>query len=225
VPEVADISGVLKREQDALAIETRIAQCPPFVAVSDLAEVTRVPSQLRFHHPASLEKLPGAKGVAFIVTCPSLNSKVLWVGAANDKYRDEYLTFLDSAYGISMTSLPPGYDVDHLYNRARALHYGLTYVRLALVRQAVNRSHGAAYEKDITRNEAARERRHMKLMDEITSMKYFGFLSPLRDDPREAEIDAYAAFAAAKLGLDPQEIRRGILLLRKKASTPWARAE
>ena len=95
--------------------------------------------------------------------------------------------------------------VDHLYNRARALNYGLQYVRLALVRHAVNRSHGAAYEKDITKNEAGREKKDMKLMDEITSMKYFGFLSPLRDDPLEAEVDAYAAFAAAKLGLDPQD--------------------
>ena len=78
-------------------------------------------------------------------------------------------------------------------------------------------------EKDITRNEASRERSDMKLMDEITSMKYFGFLSPLRDDPRESEIAAYATFAASTLGLDREQIRNSVLYLRQKASTPWAR--
>ncbi len=68
-----------------------------------------------------------------------------------------------------------------------------------------------------------RVRKDMKLMDEISSMKYFGFLSPLRDDPREAEIDAYAAFAATKLGLNATEVKENALYLRKKASTPWAR--
>jgi hypothetical protein len=60
-------------------------------------------------------------------------------------------------------------------------------------------------------------------MDEIACMKYFGFLPPLRSDPRDEEIDAYATFAAAKLGLDADDVRNSVLYLRKKASTPWAR--
>ncbi|HWE00243.1 MAG TPA: hypothetical protein VG345_14425 [Bryobacteraceae bacterium] len=62
-------------------------------------------------------------------------------------------------------------------------------------------------------------------MDEIASMKYFGFLPPLQGNPRDAAIEAYATFAAAKLGLNAEDVRKSIQYLREKASTPWARAE
>ena len=222
MPKLPDIASVIKREHDALAAETKIAQCPPFVALNDMDDVARVPTKLRSNNPATVTALQGAKGSAFVVDCPSLQSTALWVGTNNDHYRTDYLGFLNSSYQLGLTSISAPYDVDHLYNRSRARVYGLKFIRMALVAYAPNRSHGASYEKDITRNEARRERRDMKLMDEVTSMKYFGFLSPLRDDPRESEIAAYAAFAASNLGLDPAEVRKSILHLRQKASTPWA---
>lgn len=218
-----DVGGVVRRERDALAAETRIAHCPPLVAVNDIYEVARVPSQLRWNHSATVKALPGAEGAAFIVDCASLESNCLWCGTDNNTYRADYLRFLNATYQLNLYKIPPSYDVDHLYNRSRAQIYGLQFIRLALVEGRANRSHGAAYEKDITTNEAMRVSKGMKLMDEISSMKYFGFLSPLRDDPRESEIDAYVAFAASKLGLDPIEVRKSILYLRQKASTPWAR--
>jgi hypothetical protein len=193
----------------------------PFVAVNRMDDVARLPTKLRWDHNATAKSLPESRE-AFIVDCPSLNSSVLWVGTSNDDYREDYLNFLNSTYELGISAIPAPYDVDHLYNRSRARMYGLQFIRLALVGQAPNRSHGAAYEKDITRNEALRERRDMKLMDEITSMKYFGFLSPLRDEPRDNEISAYATFAATKLDLDPAEVRKSILYLRSKASTAWA---
>lgn len=221
-PKPFDIHEVIRGEQKALAAETRISKCPPFVAVNKMDDVVNFPTSLRWSHKATVQRLPEAKGQAFVVDCPSLQSTVLWAGTNNDDYRDDYLRFLKTKHHCDLPKIPPPFDVDHLYNRARAQMYGLQFIRVALVGHAANRSHGAAYEKDITRNEAQRERRDMKLMDEITSMKYFGFLSPLRDDPREAEIQAYSAFAAAKLGLDPIEVRKSVLYLREKASTPWA---
>ena len=218
-----DIASVIEGEHEALAAETRIAKCPPIVAVNDIEEVTRVPSKLRWNHAATVRALPGANGRAFVVGCVSLKSSVLWASANSEDYREDYLRFLNVEYKLNIPKIPPPYDVDHLYNRSRALLYGLRFIRLALVKDSANRSHGAAYEKDITTNEAARERRDMKLMDEISSMKYFGFLSPLRNNPRAAEVTAYANFAASKLGLDPNEIRESIRYLREKASTPWAR--
>jgi hypothetical protein len=223
MPKLPDVASVIRREQDALAAETRIAQCPPFVAVNSMDDVAQFPTKLRLDHKATVAPLTAAKGVAFVVNCESLNSAVLWVGTDNDYYREDYLTFLNAAYELGISKIPEPYDVDHLYNRSRAKMYGLRFIRLALVGQAANRSHGAAYEKDLSKNEAMRERRDMKLMDEITSMKYFGFLSPLRDNPRDDEISAYATFAATRLGLDPEEIRQSIAYLRQKASTPWAR--
>ena len=221
--ERLDVASVIKREHDAVVMETQIAQCPPLVASNNTDDVARLPTRLRWHHPAVITELRDAKGAAFVVVCPTLNSTVLWVGTENNHYRADYLSFLNGVYDLGIASIPPPYDVDHLYNRSRARIYGLQFIRLALVADAPNRSHGAAYEKDITRNEASRERSDMKLMDEITSMKYFGFLSPLRDDPRESEIAAYATFAASTLGLDREQIRNSVLYLRQKASTPWAR--
>jgi hypothetical protein len=218
-----DVEGVIQREHDALAAETRIAQCPPLVAVNNMDEIARVPTKLRWNHQTSITTLSGAKGAAFVVDCPSMESTALWVGTGNDHYRDDYLTYLKTTYKLDIPTVPAVYDVDHLYNRSRARGYGLQFIRVALVVGPANRSHGGAYEKDITTNEALRVRKDMKVMDEISSMKYFGFLSPLRNDPRESEIAAYANFASTKLGLDSEQVREGILYLRQKASTPWAK--
>ena len=45
----------------------------------------------------------------------------------------------------------------------------------------------------------------------------------MRSDPRDAEVNAYATFAASTLGLSFKEVRDNVLLLRDKASTPWAK--
>lgn len=218
-----DVAAVIQREHDALASETRLAQCPPIVAVNQMDDVGRVPSALRWNHPTTVTPLANAKGGAFVVDCPSLQSTALWVATANDAYRDDYLAYLNGTYHLNLSKVPAEYDVDHLYNRSRARMYGLQFIRVALVVGSANRSHGGAYEKDITANEALRVRKDMKVMDEISSMKYFGFLSPLRNDPRESEIAAYANFASAKLGLDPAQVRESVRYLRQKASTPWAK--
>jgi hypothetical protein len=220
-----DVAGVIQREHDALAAETRSAQCPPLVAVNNMDDVARVPSKLRWNHPATVTPLQNSRGLAFVVDCPSLESTALWVATGNDDYREDYLRYLRSAFQLDISKVPASYDVDHLYNRSRARMYGLRFIRLALVAGAANRSHGGAYEKDITTNEELRVRKDMKLMDEISCMKYFGFLSPLRNDPRENEIQAYVNFASTKLGLDPAQVRESVLYLREKASTPWARKQ
>jgi hypothetical protein len=219
-----NVDSVIESEREAMIAETRIAQCPPFVAVNNMEVVAQYPTVLRSAHPASVKPLNGAKGSAFVVECASLQSTCLWVATASDSYREDYLQFLRSTHGLQIASIPNAYDVDHLYNRSRAQIYMLGFIRLALVKGAANRSHGASYEKDLTRNEAARVRKEMKLMDEISMMKYFGYLSPLRANPRAAEVRAYASFAASQMGLDADEICKSVQYLRGKASTPWARS-
>ena len=199
-----------------------MAQCPPLVAVNNIDDVSRIPSSLRWNHPTTVTALAGAKG-AIVVDCPTLKSTALWVMTSNDDYRNDYRLYLNSTYDLGLEKVPAEYDVDHLYNRSRARMYGLEFIRVALVVGPANRSHGASVEKDLTRNEALRVRKDMKLMDEIATMKYFGFLSPTRSDIRESEIAAYANFASTRLGLDPEQIRDSVLYLRQKASTPWAK--
>jgi hypothetical protein len=223
-PAARGVERVIQREREGLIAETRFAQCPPFVAVNNMDVVAQYPTSLRSKHPAKVNKLQGAKGSAFVVECPSLQSTCLWVATSSGTYREDYLGFLRSVHGLQIAAIPSGFDVDHLYNRSRAQIYMLEFIRLALVRGAANRSHGASYEKDLTRNEAARVRKEMKLMDEISMMKYFGYLSPLRSNPRAAEVRAYANFAASQMGLDADEICKSVQYLRTKASTPWARS-
>ena len=214
---------IVKADQDALAAETRAAQCPPFVAVNELEIVRTMPSAFRAAHPVTITPLEPSSTRSYVVDCPSLHSKVLWVTTANNQYREDYLAFINRTHSLTLTAIPKSYDVDHLYNRTRAQSYAMKFIRTALVGYTPNRSHGAGYEKDITTNEALRFRKDRKLMDEITCMKFFGFLSPLRSDPRDAEVDAYATFAASHLGLSFKEVKDNVLLLRGKASNPWAK--
>src|SRR4051812_27460512 len=115
-----DLAAVIGREHDALAAETRIARCPPLVAVNDMDDVSRVPSALRWNHSAAITSLPESDDAAFIVDCPSLNSTVLWVATNSNKYRVHYRNFLNTTYGLELSAIPSRYDVDHLYNRSRA---------------------------------------------------------------------------------------------------------
>src|SRR5438874_13300045 len=118
--QLSDIYAVIRREQDALALETVIGKCPPFVAVNDLEEVTRVPTSLRWDHKTTVRPLPNSTGLASIVDCPSLESTVLWVETNNSHYRDEYLLFLNSEYHFGLSKIPAPFDVDHLYNQKPA---------------------------------------------------------------------------------------------------------
>ena len=154
-----DIHAVICREQDALAAETRISQCPPFVAVDKLEDIVSLPAALHRSHKASLRQMPEARGGGYIIDCPSLQSSVLWVATSNHSYRDDYLQFLNTTYQLNLARIPPPVDVDHFFNRARAQRHGLQFIRLALADHTTHRSHGAAYEKGITRNEALHARR------------------------------------------------------------------
>ena len=227
MPSTTDLTSILADEQDALAAETRLSKVPPYVAVHDMGQVATTPSIFRNDHPATVRPLANARGGSMIVDWPSLSSKALWIDLNADKhdnyYKTDYVLFLNTEYQLGMDNIPETFDVDHLYNEARARNYGLRYVRLALVHYRVNRSHGSGPEKDVTRNEELRSPGRPKQMEELISMKYFGFLPPLRSDPRDQEVQAYAAFAQSKLGLDPDAVRDSIRYLRKKASTPWAR--
>ena len=210
------------QERKGLCAETRLSGVLPFVAVNDPAVISRVPTLLRSRHPASVRPLPGSRSGALIQDCPSLSYSSLWVAAENDDYQSDYLLFLRSRLRQNLPAIPSGFHVDHLYNRARARQYGLAWIRTALVPASVNTSHGAGYEKTITKAEALRERRDMKTMDEITCMKFLGFSSPLKGQSLHQNVEAYVRFAAQAFGLPEEEVRRNILELMEKAASNWA---
>lgn len=70
------------------------------------------------------------------------------------------------------------YDVDHLYNRERAIHFGYAYVRMFPVLIEANRSHGGGYEGAITEADAGWRVKKLRLMDTVSMRKLHSALSP-----------------------------------------------
>lgn len=102
----------------------------------------------------------------------------LWVDPALTNYVDLFRTFLSDHAKVDASALSVNHDVDHLYNAARARNFGYKLVRLFPIPYRINRSHGAGYEKAMTDSDIGRHRKPMKLMDEVSTMKFFGIKSP-----------------------------------------------
>ena len=206
---------IMQAERDGLKAEERISHCPPYVAVADMEIAAHSPMNLRRQAPVTCSRLEGRGDQAFAMDCPALHYKALWVLAADSNYRKYYREFLGQEHKLQLEALPKEFDVDHLFNRQRAIKYGYRYCRMALVGYSANRSHGASYEKIATQGTRQRGDCTRVLMDEITHMKYYGFMSPSEANPRPEEIEAYARFAAVEFGQDPSETRESIATLLK----------
>jgi len=209
------IQDVMTQERDALLGES-LTKIPflgsgilPFAAVTDPDVLVRSPTFLRSMHPVTLEALPGRdRGMAFVQTCSTLKYKFLWVHADNDKYRDDYKTFLKQVHKVS-EDLPKSIAVDHLYNRDRALSLGTPFIRTVLAHESINSSHGAGYEKSRSRNGlGAIGRDHT--MDTITLLKLCGIPSPRKGRPLTAQMRAHVNQIAALYGLKVEEMEQEI---------------
>jgi len=216
------LETVRRRERDALLgeyvipVDSAGTQAPPYVAISSLVDLTTTPTQHRRRHPLGIEAFPtGDIAQGFVQCCASLNYKYLWLPPEDDSYRDKYIAFLKRHHGVS-TALD-GYDVDHLFNRQRAIDLNLTHVRMVLLGPGENRSHGAGYEKGRTIGRIGTPGRQRGI-DEITLMKLCGIRSPRRNQPLTPEMLAHIQGIAAMFGLPPLEIERNIRDLMEVAS-------
>ena len=201
------LSSIFRAERDGVKAEARIGGTLPLVAAASMEIVSTRPTMLRKDYPVQITGLEGLGEEVRMVPCPGLLYKTLWVTADNDRYRQNYLAFLRQSHGLQLERIPEPFDVDHMFNRARALRYGYKYVRLALVDSKVNQSHGAGYEKTVTRGNRERLDTTRALMDEIGCMKFFGFMNPSESRPRKDEIDSYARFAAAEFGMSEADVK------------------
>ena len=174
------LERVITEEREALTAEflfpagiSRI-QIPPYCAVPEFQVLRITPSELRSRYPIFVEDLqPGTPGRAFVQICPGLRYRFLWTHVDNDAYRDDYVFFLRKHHNMHISDLPSSYQVDHLYNRARAREMRLPFVRTVLLPKSVNMSHGAGYEKSRTRSGVGVPGRQRKI-DEIVLMKLWG---------------------------------------------------
>lgn len=104
--------------------------------------------------------------------------KSLWVDPRRNNYVEIFRKFLSEYCGVDPVDLTKRHDVDHMYNRERAVNFGYSFVRMFPIPVGANRSHGAGYEKAMTESDVGRRRKVMKLMDEVSTMKFLGILSP-----------------------------------------------
>jgi len=105
--------------------------------------------------------------------------------------------------------MPTGYDLDHLFNRARASDLTLPYIRLVLLAQGENCSHGAGDEKSRTKRGIGKPARERGI-DELMLMKRCGVRGPRKNEPLSPEMIAHIHRTAALFTTRPHEIEQNL---------------
>ena len=141
----------------------------------------------------------------------------LWVDPRSDSYVRYFRKFLETLCGVDASALTTTYDIDHLYNRERAINFGYAYVRMFPVRIGANRSHGAGYEKAITEADLGRRAKLMKLMDTVSMLKLNNALSPRVGGAFTPEQQEVIAKVAAALGISVREVEAEIDAMMSRA--------
>jgi hypothetical protein len=129
----------------------------------------------------------------------------VWVRATFSKYKPAYLVFISHAYGVTLSGDDvPGYEVDHLSNKAYA-PTGQEFIRVEAIPKAANQRWGVNFESRRTENTDARQSHGLSYM---SCAKLAG--QPPPSGPNDTTgINALVAYFTS-IGLDPQEARNGV---------------
>ena len=193
-------AGIVNRLQGAIVGESaRMGRIPIIVAVQTL-DILKGYWRNYPRHGVSFDKFDDRDN-AIVQKGPC--GAMLWMDPVADGYRAAYGKFLQQHWGATRDLTNSGYDVDHVYNRARAKQYGYKFVRMFLVRADANRDHGRAYEKQIGSVEANRRVKIMKLLDGMSELKVLG-LPAVKNGLLTPEHHAAAQRAATQYGIPLQ---------------------
>jgi hypothetical protein len=141
----------------------------------------------------------------------------LWVNPRSDSYVRYCRSFLTSLCQVDASRLTERYDVDHLYNRERAIQFGYAYVRMFPVLLEANRSHGGGYEAAITKADVGRHVKTMRLMDTVSMLKLHSAHSPRVGGQFSAAQQATIAQIALALEIGAAEVEREIDAMMARA--------
>ena len=172
------------------------------VGVRDLSYLERHAARSR----GRVAPLEGKRGTCFVVADGS--GADLWVRTAPSIYGDYRSAFIDFAsrhLGATLNDDLGAWDVDHLFNAARAKAYGLSHVRVGLVDAAANRSWGRTFESRIGRREPQRHK-NVFLGTPIIFAKIFGLLAPRSNLHVTAVIEQIIAALIHAKAIDRHEI-------------------
>jgi len=141
----------------------------------------------------------------------------LWLDPRKSNYVSLFRTFLTQHCGVDASGLTNENDVDHMFNRERAIQFGYAYVRMFPIPPGPNRSHGAGYEKAMTAADEGRRAKVLKLMDEVSFMKFFGILSPSVNGGFSASQRGHMQAMADIFDLPVEQIEQGVSGLMSRA--------
>lgn len=191
---------------------------PPYVAIPDFEVLKTTPSDLRLRFPITVEPLVGSKnGRSFVQTCSRLNYKFLWTHVDNDNYRDDYLAYVRNHHHVMVDAIPQNLHVDHLFSRARAKNLQLSFVRMILLRDSINTSHGAGYERARTQGRIGTVG-NQRGLDEIGLMKLCGVASPCKGSLLTPPIRAHLQAMSVLFGIPVSELEQNVYELMDVAA-------
>ncbi|MCK7611213.1 hypothetical protein [Roseibium sediminicola] len=193
--------------------------------------------QVQVEHPGQLGRLAFAdrrdgtfqarqlagsslENVAFIERPgnPDQNASV-WVRAGYSGYQKAWLNFIEQVYDLKATATDlAGYNIDHLYNRARSP--GLAgFVRIEAINGAVNQAWGRNFERAVSRNATGSNKRERNTMSWTIAAKLMG--QPPPRGPNDHQGIARLVQFFARNGLSAADAKRGVENMLTHAY--WAR--
>lgn len=202
---MSSVHAIIQARNADLIRRFREDMLPPHAALTDLAGAPSNPAL----GGGEIEALPGRRGPK-IWRKATDHETSLWVPPAYGAYRAAFFDFLRHVYGTVDMTDALSYDVDHLFNRARASPNAM--IRVEGVLAGINRSHGAGYEKTAGAGPVAQARqtdmRPFTKVEFISILKVLGLEAPTsaQDRPRMDRIRA----ESRRLGFPPDIIEAGI---------------
>jgi len=143
----------------------------------------------------------------------------LWVRAGYSGYQKAWLSFVEKVYGQNATAKDlAGYNIDHLYNRARSP--GLAgFVRIEAINGAVNQAWGRNFERAVSRNATGSNKRERNTMSWTIAAKLMG--QPPPRGPNDHQGIARLVQFFSRNGLSAADAKWGVENMLKHAY--WSR--
>jgi hypothetical protein len=146
---------------------------PPVVATRDIESLALTVT----YGGGTVENLAGeSEGIIWRFSAADDSS--LWVRPNFDRYRAVYKQFIEKIYGSVDWDGFEIYDVDHLFNRARAFDTS-TLLRVEAVAKSVNRQHGFSFERSNSKSDIEKANgRDGRKLTFISVLKLAGINAP-----------------------------------------------
>lgn len=174
------VSAIIQRRIARLAARFNADAQPPLVAVADVAQAAATFA----YGGGRVEPLAGFEGRAVVWRRDTPDDSSVWAHPA-DPHRAIFASFIETAYGAVDWTGFSAFDVDHVFNKARAPagHFLL----LEAIPLGDNRSHGGGFERTNTAStiEKATAGREYRKLTFVSVLKLAGLKPPRALDDRE----------------------------------------